>query len=169
MRTRGFTIVEIIITVTIMGILLTLGVFSWNSAQINARDDERIADIEALQLGLESFYRSGTDGSTSFGRYANTNMVASVANIKLVLRDADSKSFTAPGISDPLQTLIAATNAHQTTTGVTPQPTISQYVYQPIKSDGTLCTIGDVDCRKYNLYYRLEADNTVYKVTSKNQ
>ena len=80
----------------------------------------------------------------------------------------DTDSITAPGITDPSQTFISATNNVQTTTGVNPQPTIDQYVYQPLQSDGTLCTLESQECRRFNLYYRLEADNTVYMVTGKN-
>ena len=87
--------------------------------------------------------------------------------IKLFLVDADLASFTAPGKTDPYQTLVTATNAVQSATGVLPQPTKDQYVYQPIDSNGNLCN--DYDCRKYNIYYRTEKDNTVYMVTSKNQ
>ena len=91
------------------------------------------------------------------------------ASIRQTLRDIDDKSITAPGITDPSQTFISATNNMQTTAGVLPQPTINQYVYQPLQSDGSLCTSELQECRKFNLYYRLEADNTVYMLTGKNQ
>ena len=169
MVTRGFTVVELIITITIMGILLLLTVVNINSSQIQARDSERVGDIEAIQGALESFYEIGTTGSTNINRYATTNLTSSVAIMTSTLRDINTKSLMAPGISDPAQTFISATNNTQTTAGVLPQPTISQYVYQPIMPDGALCISGNIDCRKYNLYYRLEKDNTVYMVTSKNQ
>lgn len=38
MERRGFTIVELIITITIMGILLTLAVVNVGTTQLNARD-----------------------------------------------------------------------------------------------------------------------------------
>jgi prepilin-type N-terminal cleavage/methylation domain-containing protein len=361
MRTRGFTIVELIITITIMGILLTLAVVGVGTTQMNARDNERKADIEAIALHLESFYRGGSrDSSTiptvtnyaanpsangssiaSFGLagspvaatrtiasdrshhgttalktvvsatgqigamaktpsstalrvdttetlywslwlystkagtvvpYADSTKVSDgtytgcmgssvaipaniwtkvtascipvydqypnqigVYNLSVVsgdtvwfdefmvtknspslppyadgdsggwtwngsansatstgpvipvgvtgvypsismlqsslltayLQDADTKSFLPPGTSDPYSTFLSATNNTQTEAGVAPQPTTSQYIYQPIDSSGALCMSSD--CRKYNLYYRLEKDNTVYMVTSKNQ
>jgi prepilin-type N-terminal cleavage/methylation domain-containing protein len=169
MTRSGFTIVEIIITIAIMGILLTLAVVGVNTTQANARDTERKADVEAFAVHLESFYRSGTDGSTNFNRYPTTNAVTTVANLKSTFRDLDLKSVSAPGISDPLATILPATNNVQTTTGVLPQPTKDQYVYQPIMPTGALCTSGNTDCRKFNIYYRLEKDNLVYMITSKNQ
>ncbi len=178
MHRRGFTIVELIIVITIMGILLVLGVVNLRGSQASARDAERKADIEALALSLESFYRNGRDGSTTLGRYSSTGLAASVSSIQQNLRDIDLKSVMAPGIDDPLDTLKMATNNNQTTTGITPSPTIDQYVYQPLQQDGSLCTSGSQMCQKFNLFYRLEVANIseacptpgfVCKVTSKNQ
>lgn len=174
MTRRGFTIVEVIITITIMGILLTLAVVNVNSTQLKSRDDERKADVEAIATNLEAFFNSGTDNATSFGRYASTGVVGSETNIKNALRDADLRSFLAPGVTNIALTFVSSTNAGtspsiQTIAGVLPQPTIAQYVYQPIKTDGSVCVSGNVDCRKFNIFYRLEGDNTVYRVTSKNQ
>lgn len=170
MTRRGFTIVELIITITIMGILLTLGVVSLNATQKNGRDAERKGDIEAIQTNLEAFYRTGNGISSNLGRYPSTAITSgSESTLKGILRDIDLKSLTAPGASGFATTFIAATNTSQTTAGVTPQPTISQYVYQPLRSDGTLCTDESQECRKFNLFFRLETESGVQMVTSKNQ
>lgn len=167
MYRRGFTVVELVIVITIMGILLVLGVVNLRGAQANARDEERKTDIESISLHLENFYLSGTDGSTAVGDYPPTTLTG--AAIQTSLRDADMKSFTAPGAASLAASFIPATNTVQTTAGVLPQPTISQYVYQPLQADGTLCTTTAQECRKFNLFFRLETDNLVYMVTSKNQ
>lgn len=174
MNRRGFTVVEMIITVTIMGILLLLAVVNVNTSQVKARDDERRTDVEAIAANLESFFNVGTNNSTFFGRYPSTGLIGSETTIKNSLRDADIEAFLAPGQTDVESSFIVSTNTGnassiQTTAGVLPQPTISQYVYQPIKTDGSLCLPGDIDCRKFNIFYRLESDNVVYKITSKNQ
>lgn len=168
MYRRGFTIVELIITITIMGILLVLGVVNLRSSQVNARDAERKADIEAIAFGMESFYKTGLSTSTIIGRYPSTALAGSDTSYASAIPDADSKSYTPPGASGPAVGFLAATNNDQTTAGVLPQPTISTYVYQPLRQDGTLCN-DYTYCQKFNLYYRLEADNTIYKFKSKNQ
>lgn len=174
MRRRGFTIVELIIVITIMGILLVLGVANLRGSQANARDTERKADIESIAIHLEDFYTSGTTGSTTFGRYVSTSIIGQES---AGLRDIDPKSLIAPGASS--SSLVAATCTGvcgQTPTTVTPTPTTTTYVYQPLQADGTLCTNGTQDCRKFNLYYRLEtatadcpAPDNICMVTSKNQ
>lgn len=166
---RGFTIVELIIVITILGILLTLAVVGLNDSQIKSRDSERTSDVETIGTYLESYFRDGSPiSTTAVGTYPSTTLT-SEANLKPSLPDADLKAFTAPGSDSPYTTFTAATNNNQTATGVTPQPTTQQYVYQPLRSDGTLCTSDSQQCRKYNLYYRLEADNKVYKYESRNR
>ena len=170
MKWRGFTIVELIITITIMGILLTLAVVNLTATQVNGRDAERKGDIEAITSNLETFYRTGSDNSTSLGRYPSTVITSgNTTTVRSILRDINFNSLTPPGASSMATGFVPATNTTQTTTGVSPQPTTSQYVYQPLKSDGSLCTDETQECRKFNLYYHLEADNTIYMVTSKNQ
>lgn len=175
MNRRGFTVIEVIIVVTIMGILLILGVVNLRGSQISARDAERKGDIEAIATHLELYYNSGNyELGRAPGSYiSSTTGGGTNAGILAIVRDMDPKSLVAPGHSD--LDYISFTPATcsgvctQTPAGVTPQPTIDQYVYQPLQSDGTLCTNISQGCRKFNLYYRLEADDTVYMVTSKNQ
>jgi prepilin-type N-terminal cleavage/methylation domain-containing protein len=168
---RGFTVVELIIVIVIMGVLLAIGVNNFRASQISSRDMERKSDIESLSLYLDIYYNSGTDISvTPPFDYPSTLMITTDASsIFAYLRDIDETIVEAPGIYDPVQTFVKATNNTQTTAGVLPQPTYNTYVYQPIQSDGSLCTLDSQDCRKYNLYYRLEADNLVYVARSKYQ
>ena len=168
MHARGFTIVELIITITIMGILLVLTVVNVSSTQVNARDTEREGDVKAIAANLESFYSTDNSLSANLGVYPSTSLPnGTVDYMQQMLRDVDIKSLRAPGVTDPKQTFIAATNNGQTVSSVAPQPTISQYVYQPLDANGALCASSN--CRKFNIYYRLEKNNTVYMITSKNQ
>lgn len=173
---RGFTIVELLIVITIMGVLLVLGVVNLRSAQSSGRDSERKSDIETIANLLDSYYKTGlVSGVVTIkaGTYPTTIIATSgVEYMEAALDDIDIDSLKAPGITDPTQTFVAATNNVQTTLGVlgpsSQPPTINQYLYQPIRSDGALCT-GTDECRKFNLYWRSEANNTIYMVTSKNQ
>ena len=170
MKMRGFTVVELVITITVMGILLALAVVNITSTQVNARDTERKVDVEATGNYLETFYKNGSTSSPTPGRYPSTQLVASgETSVKSFLPDIDIINVTAPGAASAAASFIAATNSTQTAAGVAPQPTTEQYVYQPIQSDGSLCTTELQECRKFNIYFRLEGDNAVQKVMSKNQ
>ncbi len=168
MNRRGFTVVELIITITVMGILLVLTVVNLSGSQAAARDSEREGDISTIQTWLENYYTTGSPATGDPGSYPVAT-VADSPNLAQNFPDADLKAFTAPGASDVYASFKKAANATQTTSGVSPAPTISTYVYQPINSSGGLCS-APLDCRKYNLYYRLEGGGSPIKmVTSKNQ
>lgn len=167
-RHSGFTIIELIIVVAILGILLTLVVVNLASGQISARDEERKVDITNIASNLETFYSSG-NGAIAPGGYPGTDQLASEALWLTALRDLNPANLRAPGyVTGGPISLVPATNAVQTTAGVTPQPTNTQYVYQPILNNA-LCTLTANKCRQYNLYYMLELTNTVVMVKGKNR
>ncbi len=179
---RGFTIVELIIVITIMGILLVLGVVNLRGSQTNARDSERKADVESIAAHNEIYYSNGNYSlARSPGTYISTTTGSGTnAGLLVIIPDMDPKSLVAPGHSDlSYRSLTAATcsgTCVQTTAGVTPQPTIDTYVYQPLQSDSTLCTTTTQGCRKFNMYYKLEnattdcpAPNNICMITSRNQ
>ncbi|WP_276833866.1 type IV pilin protein, partial [Chryseobacterium cucumeris] len=54
--TSGFTIVELLIVIVVIGILAAISVVAYNSVQVRARDAERISDVNQLHKALELFY-----------------------------------------------------------------------------------------------------------------
>ncbi len=169
MNRRGFTIVELLIVIALMGILLTLSVVNLHSTQVNSRDTKRKTDLDTIAAQLEIFYKSGTDGSSTLGRYPSTVELNSSTNIQANLRDADLKSFTPPGVASADVGFVAATNNLQGGTSVQPTPTTATYIYQPLQQDETLCTTATQMCTKFNLYAKMESDGSIYMKTSKNQ
>lgn len=55
---RGFTLIEMLVVMTIIGLLSSSVLVGLNEARSRARDARRIADIRQIQNGLESFYFS---------------------------------------------------------------------------------------------------------------
>ena len=170
MKQRGFTLVEILVTIAIMVILLTLAVVNISSTQVSQRDSERAAEVAAIANNLETFYKTGVNSSTVLGRYPSTALLANGAtSIKAFFPYMDMETVTAPDAASVTASFIPATNDIESTAGVNPKPTVSQYVYQPIQNDGSLCTAETQDCRRFALFYRTEVGNTVVKVSSKHQ
>ena len=54
---KGFTMVELLVVIAIIGILSTVGLASFMSAQMKARDTARKSDLRKIQSALE-LYRS---------------------------------------------------------------------------------------------------------------
>lgn len=172
MNHGGFSIIEIVITITILGILLALGVVGMNTAQMNARDAERQADVEAIGMHLEAYYRTETADksvSSKAGTYPGTFYMSTAYYRTIFFPDANSDIFIAPGASS---SIVIATNTIESASGVSPQPTIDQYVYQALTRTDTTCTdhyLVAAGCTRFNLYYRLEKDGSVQMVKSNNR
>ncbi|MDT4867500.1 type II secretion system protein G [compost metagenome] len=55
-KQSGFTIVELLIVIVVIGILAAITVVAYNGIQQRARDTERTTDIKQLHRSLERFY-----------------------------------------------------------------------------------------------------------------
>jgi len=159
----GFTIVELIITLTIMAILMTLAVVNLRDSLARGRDEERRTDVANIIIFQESAYNRNN------GSYFPTiSLDPPSTTLESYYQGIDRNNLRAPDVAAPNYSLVKATNTTQTAAGVLPQPTNTTYVYQPIQSDGSLCTTVGA-CRKFNIYYREEATSTTIMKTSRSQ
>lgn len=55
-KTKGFTLVELLISISIIAILSVLLSISFSNAQKQGRDQRRIADLKAIQNAAEQYY-----------------------------------------------------------------------------------------------------------------
>lgn len=53
---RGFTLMEIMVVIAIMGILVTVGLTSYKSVQMKSRDSRRKSDLRGIAGALELYY-----------------------------------------------------------------------------------------------------------------
>jgi len=57
---NGFTLVELLVVITIIAILSMVGIVAFTDAQKNARDGKRKADMNAVAKALESNYSANS-------------------------------------------------------------------------------------------------------------
>lgn len=96
----GFTIVELLIVIVVIGILAAITVATFNNVQQRARDSQRESDIAAIVKALElhytdkGFYPNATTftpGSTTLNAAWSTTADASWANLEAALQPYLSK------------------------------------------------------------------------------
>lgn len=66
----GFTLLELLIVIAIIGILVSIGVASYSLAQKQSRDQRRKSDVKAIQEAWEQYYADND------GRYPSSCSVS---------------------------------------------------------------------------------------------
>ncbi len=67
----GFTLVEILIVIVIVGILATIGFGSFQSSQLKSRDASRKSDLKQIGSALETYYNDHGQYPTDSGGAIN--------------------------------------------------------------------------------------------------
>lgn len=60
---RGFTLIELMIAVSIMAVLVSVGILSYTGLQQRGRDAARINDLNQVKIALTSYYNNQTPTS----------------------------------------------------------------------------------------------------------
>lgn len=138
-RASGFTIVELLIVIVVIGILAALVIVTYNGIQQKARDTERKTDINALASHLEAY-------NAQNGRYptlANANDAA--------FRSANMQGLDSAALQDPKGTA--------QTLAATPAANVYSYAVAPAGCDNG----AGGDCLQYTLTATLEGGGTYVK------
>ena len=61
MNNKGFTLFELLVSISIIGIMVALAVISYSGAQKKARDARRIQDMNMIQKAAEEYYSLSTN------------------------------------------------------------------------------------------------------------
>jgi type II secretory pathway pseudopilin PulG len=143
-RVQGFTSIELILLIVIVGILSALVITTRAGVQQNERDTERQRDIKELRNGLESYF-------------AQTNQYPTLKDFNSsAWRTANMKSIDGEVFHDPSN----KSNASQL---LVAKPMKDAYAYIVTSASGTDCGTPKSPCTQYSLTATLEAGGTFVK------
>ena len=132
----GFTIVELLIVIVVIGVLAALVITTFNGIQQKARDTERQTDMKAIHGQLEAYYAQN-------GNYPMLSEINTSALATALFKGLDKEALSDPQ-ANPKTYVLGST------------PAAKVYSYQVYLADGTTnCTVS-ANCAKYTLTATLE-------------
>jgi prepilin-type N-terminal cleavage/methylation domain-containing protein len=130
-RNQGFTIVELLIVIVVIGILALLVITTYSGIQQKARNSKRQTDAQSLQTQLEAFYSQN-------GYYPSLTDLNSSTWLGTNMKSLDQNALIDPSNPTQSKTLLAA-------------PAAKSYAYAVTDSSGASCESTDTNCAKYTL------------------
>jgi prepilin-type N-terminal cleavage/methylation domain-containing protein len=130
-RDQGFTIVELLIVIVVIGILALLVITTYSGIQQKARNSKRQTDIQSLQTQMEAYYSQN-------GHYPSLTDMNSASWRQTNMKSLDPGALTDPSNPTQSATLVAA-------------PVARSYAYAVTDSSGASCESNDTNCAQYTL------------------
>lgn len=149
---KGFTIIEMIIVLVIIGILAALIIFSYNGVRSRDRDALRQENIETIQSYLEIHYAEKSSYPT----------LSQINNSKW--RTDNLPELQAGSLQDPgwQKDGECASDSQAMLIGT---PTDNCYAYSPTAANGESCNNKNRPCAHYTLTARLESGEEYIKTS----
>jgi prepilin-type N-terminal cleavage/methylation domain-containing protein len=131
-RNSGFTIVELLIVIVVIGILALLVITTYSGIQAKARNSKRSSDVSTIQTQLEAFFQNS-------GYYPSLKDMNDADWLKAHMKSLDTGALVDPSNSTQSKTLVDSTSPSK------------QYGYSPRTSDDATCETDDTTCASYTL------------------
>lgn len=129
----GFTLVELLIVVTIIAILTVIGIVNYSSFTRSSRDAKRQSDLKMIQSALEAYHADQIYYPYSDSVISGSPLTNATGGTSVIV----PKTYLTTVPSDPTVTV--------------------PYSYKAYKLDGTDCPTASVgSCTKYCLFAQME-------------
>ncbi|HVI60836.1 MAG TPA: prepilin-type N-terminal cleavage/methylation domain-containing protein, partial [Candidatus Saccharimonadales bacterium] len=131
LNSKGFTIVELLIVIVVIGILALLVITTYSGIQAKARNSKRQTDLQSVQTQLEAFFSQN-------GYYPSLSDMNSSTWLGDNMKSLDQNALIDPSNPTQSKTLVGA-------------PAAKSYSYAVTDSSGNSCASDDTTCAKYTL------------------
>jgi prepilin-type N-terminal cleavage/methylation domain-containing protein len=165
---KGFTLVELLVVISIIGLLSTIAVVSLGAARSKARDAKRIADMKQVSTSLEQFYAdqggypamtaalAAAAGAYPIGVTGAVTLCGDISAAGAAFAASCGANTTYMGRIPPWPTSPTAVNCNGTTI-------VSNYCY----GSDVAYTSSTKTATTYSLEFLLEATNPAAGITGK--
>jgi prepilin-type N-terminal cleavage/methylation domain-containing protein len=140
LNNKGFTIVELLIVIVVIGILALLVITTYSGIQAKARNSKRQTDIQSVQTQLEAFFSQN-------GYYPSLKDMNEGTDVNT---DANS-TWVATNMKSLDQTALADPSNPKSSKQLKGAPEAKWYSYAVTDSSGQPCETTDTNCAKYTL------------------
>lgn len=128
---KGFTIVELLIVIVVIGILALLVITTYSGIQAKARNSKRQTDVQSVQTQLEAFFSQN-------GYYPSLAHMNDSSWLTTNMKSLDQQALADPSNPTNSKTLLGS-------------PAAKSYAYAVTDSGGAPCTGDETTCAKYTL------------------
>lgn len=141
-RNQGFTIVELLIVIVVIGILALLVITTYSGIQAKARNSKRQSDLNSIQTQLEAYFQQN-------GNYPSYADLSSASWVASNMKSLDINALIDPSSGSSTATLVNSNNA---------SGTAKKYEYYPTDDTGSSanCEATDTTCSQYTLIAQYE-------------
>lgn len=116
---KGFTIVELLIVIVVIGILAAIAFVAYGSVTKKARDSERLSDVKAISSKMEEYYATNasypyTGGTVTANGYTSPALVATDNTAVQTALCAPATTATPTTLAQALATSFVGLNVDST-------------------------------------------------------